>query len=425
MPKAETPTLFAAAPLPVAKLGETETLACLRLIRTENVGPVTFRDLINHYGGAANALQALPDIARRAGSRRAMRVFPIGAAEAELNAASRVGARPVFTIEPGYPAALAAIDAPPPLIYVKGDSNVLQRPAVGIVGSRQCSAAGAKVAALFAQRLGAAGFVVASGLARGIDGAAHHAALATGTIAVLAGGIDILYPPEHDALYQSIAERGCLISERPPGFRPRGQDFPRRNRIISGISLGVVIVEAAARSGTLVTARYAGEQGRDVFAVPGHPLDPRAEGTNKLIKQGATLVTSADDVIEALLPLSGLGESGLTLPWSPVSEPTNAGWIVSRPETEPGNTHYPVRAHTGSATSINIGDVELGAVLQSLGPAPVDVDAIQTATGLPARAVQIAIMELDIAGHIARPGPGLIARKDIGTKQDISADIGD
>ena len=296
------------------------------------------------------------------------------------------------------------------MIYIKGQTNILLKPAVAIVGSRQCSAAGAKVAALFAHGLGAAGFAVASGLARGIDGAAHQAALATGTIAVLAGGIDVLYPPEHEALYQSIAERGCLVSERPPGFRPRGQDFPRRNRIISGVSLGVVIVEAAARSGTLVTARYAGEQGRDVFAVPGHPLDPRAEGTNKLIKSGATLVTSADDVIEALEPLSGLKEGALPLRWQPVAGP------VAELATGNGVDHGgdgdadPTRA----ARSIGSGEADLVAVLQSLGPAPIDANAIQSATGLSARAVQIALMELDIAGHIARPGPGLVARKEPG-----------
>lgn len=409
MPKADGPTLFATAPLPVAKLADAEVLACLRLIRTDNVGPVTFRELINHYGGATRALEALPDIVLRAGSRRPMRVFPVDAAEAELDAARQAGSHPVFTIEPGYPSALAAIDAPPPLIYVKGRVDLLQRPSVAIVGSRQCSAAGTKVAAMFAQQLGAAGFTVTSGLARGIDGAAHTAALASGTIAVLAGGVDVLYPPEHALLYESIAARGCLISERPPGFRPRGQDFPRRNRIISGIALGVVIVEAAARSGTLVTARYAAEQGRDVFAVPGHPLDPRAEGTNNLIKKGATLVTSADDVIEALEPLSGLNEGAVSLRWRPVADPPAAFQIATDP-----NTH--LRAASGGTQ--DVGEGELQSVLQALGPAPVDVDAIQLSTGLPARSVQIALMELDIAGHIARPGPGLLARKDIGPEVD-------
>lgn len=417
MPKAETPSLFAAAPLPVAKLAHAEVLACLRLIRTENVGPVAFRELINTYGGAARAINALPDIARRAGSRRQIRVFPADAAEAELEAAARAGSEPVFTIEPGYPAALAAIEAPPPLIYIKGQRSVLQMPSVAIVGSRQCSAAGAKVAALFAQGLGTAGFVVASGLARGIDGAAHRAALATGTIAVLAGGIDVLYPPEHDALYQAIAERGCLISERPPGFRPRGQDFPRRNRIISGVSLGVIVVEAAARSGTLVTARYANEQGRDVFAVPGHPLDPRAEGTNRLIKSGATLVTSADDVIEALEPLLGLRETAAKLNWQQGTQ-----WSRSNdgePYSGDGAAQRTAEFERDVfERDVSVEQTDVQQVLQSLGPAPIDIDAILSATGLSARLVHIALMELDIAGHIARPGPGLIARKDVGPEFD-------
>lgn len=389
MPKPESPSLFTAAPLPIAKLAPPETLACLRLIRSENVGPVAFRALINRYGGAAEALKALPEITRRAGSKRPIRICPSDQAEAELAAAARAGAEPVFTIEPGYPAALAATDAPPPMLYIKGRSELLHRPAVAIVGSRSCSAAGAKLAGLFAHRLGEAGYVIASGLARGIDGAAHSAALASGTVAVLAGGIDHLYPPEHAALFERIGSEGCLITELPPGYKPRGQDFPRRNRIISGISLGVVIVEAAARSGTLVTARYAGEQGRDVFAVPGHPLDPRAEGTNRLLKNGATLVTEAEDVMRVLEPLSGLREGPASLRWMP------------RDPQPPADPNPP-----------DVGDPERSTVLQALGPAPVDLDAIQRATGLSTRAVQIALMELDLAGHITRPGTGLIARRD-------------
>ncbi|NOT73175.1 MAG: DNA-protecting protein DprA [Hyphomicrobium sp.] len=388
-PKAEQPTLFEPAPLPVAKFGDAETLACLRLIRSENVGPVAFRELINRYGGAQRALDALPEIAKRARSKRPVRVCPASDAQAELETAERIGARPVFTIEPGYPSALAAIDAPPPMLYVKGRIELLQRPAVAIVGSRMCSAAGSKLAAMFAHRLGEAGYLIVSGLARGIDGAAHRAALKSGTVAVLAGGLDIIYPPEHAELHAEIATDGCLVSEMPPGFKPRGQDFPRRNRIISGISLGVIIVEAAARSGTLVTARYAGEQGRDVFAVPGHPLDPRAEGTNKLIKSGATLVTDAEDVMRVLEPVSGLREGPAHLRWQP-REPAPA---ADQPP--------PI-----------VGDDERGLVLAVLGPAPVDLDAIQRATGLSTRAVQIALMELDLAGHITRPGTGLIARRD-------------
>jgi len=291
--------LFAGAPLPVAPLDDAQRLACLRLIRSENVGPVTFRALINHFGGAQAALEALPEVARQGGRRRPVRICPRDVAEAELAVAATAGAVPLFTIEPGYPTLLAHVDVPPPLLYVKGRVDLLNRQTIGIVGSRDASAAGHKIARDLARGLGEAGWVVASGLARGIDAAAHLAALATGTVAVLAGGIDVVYPPEHADLQARIGAEGCLVCEQPPGFSPRGQDFPRRNRIISGISSGVVVVEAAKRSGTLITARFAGEQGRDVFAVPGHPLDPRAEGTNQLIKDGAILVTDVEDILRA------------------------------------------------------------------------------------------------------------------------------
>jgi DNA processing protein len=316
VPKPDPDTLFKAAPLPIATLGDDERLACLRLIRSENVGPVTFRQLINHYGGAARALDALPELSSRAGKKRPIRICSKDVARAELASAQKAGAEPVFTIEPGYPKYLAAVDAPPPLLYVRGRLDLASRPSVAMVGSRLSSAAGVKLARLFAHEIGRAGYVIVSGLARGIDGAAHDASLETGTIAVLAGGIDVIYPPEHAALYDRIAHEGCVLTEQPPGFVARAQDFPRRNRIISGASLAVVIVEAAARSGTLVTARFASEQGREVFAIPGHPLDPRAEGTNRLIKNGATLVTEPHDVLEQLRPMSGLSDSGgrLTLP---------------------------------------------------------------------------------------------------------------
>lgn len=268
MPKPDPSLPFTPAPLPVSPLDDGERLACLRLIRSAHVGPATFRELINHCGGARQALAALPALMRRAG-RNAVRICPEGEAEAELAAAHKAGARPVFTIEPGYPAALAAIDAPPPLLYVKGLSEILNRPALAIVGSRHASAAGLKLARQFARELSAAGLVIVSGLARGIDGAAHEASLEGGTVAVLAGGVDIVYPPEHAALQARIGESGCLLTEQPPGFVPRAKDFPRRNRLISGVSHGVLVIEAAHRSGTLVTARFAGEQGREVFAVPG------------------------------------------------------------------------------------------------------------------------------------------------------------
>ncbi len=385
MPRREPPSLFTPAPLPTAKLGGAEQLACLRLIRSENVGPVTFRQLINTFGGAAKALEALPELSRRGGGRRAIRICPKGDAEDELARAKKIGAEPVFTIEPGYPGALAALDTPPPLLYIKGRAELLNRPALAIVGSRESSAAGAKLARLFAHAIGEAGYVIVSGLARGIDGAAHEAALKSGTVAVLAGGIDNIYPPEHEKLQARISVEGCLVSEQPPGFNPRGQDFPRRNRIVSGMSLGVVIVEAAARSGTLVTARFAGEQGREVFAVPGHPLDPRAEGTNRLIKNGATLVTEPADILDALRPLSGLSEMA-----APIAAP-EAVFVAAGPAMP------------------DVGDGERKQILAALGPAPTDLDAIIRATGLSIRSVQIGLMELELAGRLSRPGPGLIA----------------
>ena len=378
--------LFTRPPLPVAPLDEASRLACLRLIRSQNVGPVTFRELINHYGGAEAALDAMPEIARRSGRGRPIALFARDLALRELEAATKAGAAPIFTIEPGYPAALAEVVNPPPLLYVKGDAALLARQMVAIVGSRQASAAGIKLTGQFASVLGQAGFIIASGLARGIDGAAHETAMDTGTVAVLAGGIDIIYPPEHAQLYRRISEYGCLITEMPPGYTPRAQDFPRRNRIISGVALGVVIIEAAKRSGTLVTARFAGEQGREVFAVPGHPLDPRAEGTNQLLKNGATLVTTPADVIEILGPISGRTRVRAAEPAS--------DFIPAPPAPRP-----PARLDDG----------DLALIIEALGPHPIDIDAIIRATRMPIRAVQIALMELDLTGRIERHGSQLVS----------------
>lgn len=381
-------TRLTPAPLPQAPLDAAQRLACLRLIRSDNVGPVTFRELINHFGGAEPALAALPELSRR-GGRQAIRICPAAEAEAELEAADRIGARPLFTIEPGYPPALAAVEAPPPLLYVKGDTGHLTRPIVAIVGARNASAAGQKLARMFAARIGGAGFVIASGLARGIDRAAHEAALDTGTIAVLAGGLDNIYPPEHAELQRQIGVRGCLVSENAPGFAPRAQDFPRRNRIISGIALGVLIVEAARRSGTLITARTAAEQGREVFAVPGHPLDPRAEGTNRLLKTGATIATEPDDVIDTLAPM---------LREVPAAEPRS----VEEPVAAAGDGPMPDRLP-------EIGAQDRARLLAALGPAPVDIDELARATGLPVRAMQIALIELALAGRIERHGHQLVS----------------
>lgn len=387
MPKADQIPLFANAPLPQAVLDDTQRLACLRLIRSEQVGPVTFRELINQFGGAEVALGVLPELARRGGVRRAVRVCPRDVAEAELAAAAKAGATPLFTIEPGYPAALAHVDAPPPMLYVKGRAELLARPAVGIVGSRNASAAGQRFARQIAAALGAEGLAIVSGLARGIDAAAHEASLATGTVAVVAGGIDIVYPPEHDGLQARIGTEGCLVTEQPPGFVPRAQDFPRRNRIISGTSLGVLIVEAARRSGSLITARTAGEQGREVMAVPGHPLDPRAEGTNQLLRDGATLVTRASDVMEALA--------------SVLKAPAIDGQAEFRDGPEKISSSVP--------KSIAIGDDARAAVLAALGPAPVSVDEVSRVAHLDVRSVRIALLELALAGRIEQHGSQLVS----------------
>jgi DNA processing protein len=386
-PKPEPPpegrTRLTPAPLPQAPLDDAQRLACLRLIRSDNVGPVTFRELINHFGGAEAALATLPELSRR-GGRQSIRICPRDQAEAELAAAARIGAAPLFTIEPGYPPALAALDAPPPLLYVKGNTALLTRPVFAIVGARDASAAGQKLARTFAARVGAAGCVIASGLARGIDRAAHEAALATGTIAVLAGGIDNVYPPEHAELQRRIGEVGCLLSENAPGFVPRAQDFPRRNRIVSGVALAVLIVEAARRSGTLITARTAAEQGREVFAVPGHPLDPRAEGTNRLIKNGATMATEPEDVLAILQSM--LHEPAAAHPLPP-----------ALPADTPLQPVPQIRAEVRER------------LLAALGPAPVDIDELARATGLAVRVLQVALIELALAGRIVRHGHQLVS----------------
>ena len=282
---------------------DDERVARLRLIRSENVGPITFRRLIERFGSAADALEALPEMSRRGGRLRAIKVASQGAAMGEIEAISALGATLVAHGEPDYPERLAAIEDAPPILIVRGFLHLLPRPGVAMVGARNASLNGRRFAEELARDLGEAGFVIVSGLARGIDGAAHQGGLDTGTIGVMAGGIDIVYPREHQNLYDEIAARGVLVSELPPGTQPQARHFPRRNRIISGLTLGTVVVEAVVRSGTLITARLAAEQGREVFAVPGSPRDPRSHGPNHLIKNGATLVEKADDVTEVLTPM--------------------------------------------------------------------------------------------------------------------------
>ncbi|WP_018181254.1 DNA-processing protein DprA [Kaistia granuli] len=358
------------------RLADDELLAWLRLIRSENVGPVTFRGLIDHFGSATEAIAGLPDLAARSGRR--VRVAGAGEAERELAALARAGGRFLAVPEPDYPAWLREIDAAPPLVAIRGDPAILSRPAIAIVGARNASIAGRRMAALLARDLGEAGHVIVSGLARGIDAAAHEAALASGTVAVFAGGLDRLYPPENAALADRIlASGGVHLSEMPLGWEPRARDFPRRNRLVSGIAAGVVVVEAAERSGSLITARLAGEQGRVVFAVPGSPLDPRAAGANRLIKQGAHLVTGAADILEIVAPM-------LT------REPLAAVWRGGGPDA------------AGLAERADPGDRDRDLLIEGLGPVPTEIDALIRGTGLAAGVVQVLLLELDLAGRIER-----------------------
>jgi DNA processing protein len=361
---------------PGIRLGDDQRLAWLRLIRSENIGPVTFRELINHFGSGIAAIEAVPALAERGGRR--LRLCPVEDAERELDGLARLGARLIAMGEPDYPIWLRHIPDAPPLIAVRGDPACLSRPAVAIVGSRNASVAGRKFAAQIAAGLGSDDYVVASGLARGIDAAAHQAALATGTVAVLAGGLDQLYPPENAELAEQIVEAGgAHISEMPFGWAPRGRDFPRRNRIISGVALGVVVIEAATRSGSLITARRAADQGRLVFAVPGSPLDPRAVGSNRLIKDGAHIVTELEDITAELRPMLK----------RPVEPPPD---IAEPPEEPPA--------------AADIEDADRAAILSGLGPTPVEIDEIIRFTGLRPAMVHLVLLELALAGRLERHG---------------------
>ena len=374
--------------MPQRRLSDAQRLAWLHLIRTENVGPVTFRELINSFGGAAFALKQLPGLSRRGGRSRPIKVCSVGDAEKELRSAEKAGAQLVALGEPGYPPALAAIQAPPPLLYVKGCLEHLERPIIAIVGARNGSAVGQKMTGMLASDLGQQGFVVASGLARGIDRAAHMAALEYGTAAVVAGGVNVVYPPEHEDLQAEIASRGCLISERPPNFKPRGQDFPRRNRIIAGMALGTIVVEAATRSGSLITARFASEFGRDVFAVPGHPLDPRAAGTNRLLKQGATIITHAEDAATQLAPL--LAPSGDLF----------SGWIERNAPADTAIDETDVEPHLPAPTTS-----DRTRTIAALGPTPIGIDEFSRLVEIEIPALQVILLELDLAGKLLRhPG---------------------
>jgi len=363
------------------RLTDEQRIDWLRLIRSENVGPRTFRALLNHFGGARAAIEALPGLARRGGGGSAPKIYSRPEAEREIEAARRLGVTYAAAGEADYPTRLQMIDDAPPLIAIRGHAGVLSMPMVAIVGSRNASAAGVKITQRLTQGLCEAGFAIVSGLARGIDAAAHRSSLATGTIAVLAGGQDKVYPPEHVELLDALLPNGLAVSEMPLGWEPRGRDFPRRNRLISGLSLGVVIVEAAKRSGSLITARLANEQGREVFAVPGSPLDPRAEGTNGLIKQGATPVTETADIVAVLQPIMGLA-----LPAREAEEQDGE----SMPTAEPAPD-------------------ERSRVVGLLSPTAVLIDDLVRMSGTSPRIVRMVLLELEIAGRLERHGGGLVS----------------
>jgi len=365
-----------------SRLTHKEKLARLRLIRSENVGPITFRQLLQRFPSAVEAVEALPELARRGGARRSLRVASLAEAEAEWERTAAAGADFLFMGDAAYPPALAAAEGAPPVLILRGHAHLLARPMLGIVGARNASALGLRFAERISRDLGSAGMVIASGLARGIDTAAHRGSMASGTVAVMAGGIDIIYPPENADLFEEIAASGVVITEMPIGTQPKAQHFPRRNRIVSGLSLGVLVVEAAPKSGSLITARLAAEQGREVFAVPGSPLDPRAQGANGLIRNGATLVESARDVMEVLRPLMD----------RPFEEP-------DRPMTGGNNLHI------DGAELLKAREI----VRAMLGPSPVEIDEVVRRSELTVAVVSTILLEFELAGLLDRQPGGRVA----------------
>lgn len=358
-------------------LSQAEAFARIRLLRSPNVGPVSYRQLLHRFGTAEAALAALPDLVRRGGA--GYQPASEDRIAKEIQAVRAAGARYLFHDSPDYPPLLAELEGAPPILTCRGDAALAQRPCVAIVGARNASAAAVKLARMFAGELAEAGYVVVSGLARGIDGAAHQAALAGGTIGVIASGIEIAYPPEHADLQEAVATQGLLLAEQPPGTEPLARHFPSRNRIIAGIAAGTLIVEAAPKSGSLITARLAGEAGREVMAVPGSPLDSRSQGCNQLIRDGATLVQRTDDVIELLTGFQGQPRS--------VLRETMPGW-----ELAPEDAGHPA---------------DIAALLTT---APVPVDELVRQSGSSAGSVQLALLELELAGSLVRHAGGRVSR---------------
>jgi DNA processing protein len=377
---------------------EDDDLSWLRLIRSRRVGPATFRRLTAEHGSARAALAALPAIARAAGVADYAPCTEADA-RAELAAGRAAGAFLLRADDPCYPARLSDLPDAPPVLWCMGDPALLSRPMVALVGARNASSIGLRMARRLAEGLGAAGAVVVSGLARGIDAAAHAAALGPGTVAVMAGGVDAVYPPENADLAAAIAAQGLRLSERPPGAEARARDFPARNRIVAGLALGVVVVEAAARSGSLLTARDALDLGREVMAVPGHPVDPRAGGCNQLIREGATLVRDAEDVLAVL---------GARLADGQGLKPVTEGRQRSGPAADPNRLPHLSRK-TPEAARPSEGTLA-GAILARLGMTPIAEDQLIRDLALPARDVAPEVVALELAGVIRRGAGGMIAR---------------
>lgn len=366
-------------------LERTEKLAWLRLARTPQVGPATFANMIARFGTAARAVEEAPRLAERGGAKNFV-LPPKEDAARELDLLEAIGGRMIASCEAEFPKGLAALSPPPPVISVFGQVHLLQKEMIAVVGARNASALARKFAWSLSRELSEAGLIVVSGLARGIDSSAHEAALDGGTIAVVAGGVDIVYPPENENLYRAIADRGIVLSEMRLGEAPQARHFPRRNRLISGLSRGVVVVEAAEQSGSLITANYALEQNREVFAVPGSPLDPRARGANRLIREGATLTESAEDVLAVLRPIIG---HGFGEPDSPPFAP-NGGLDVEAEADQ-------IRAR----------------IEEALGVAPVEIDELIRQTGAPAGAVLTVLLELELAGRCRRQPGNRVGWADI------------
>lgn len=374
---------FSSTHPPLPPTTEEDRYAWLRLLRSRRVGITTFYRLLAEHGTAQNALAALPEVARSAGVE-GYEICPAGVIDAEIKAAKAAKARLLCLGEQGYPASLSDIADAPPLLWAIGDTAWLHRPTIALVGARNASSLGIRMARSLARELGAQGYTVVSGLARGVDAAAHMAALEQGTIAVMAGGVDVIYPAENSALANDIAARGLRLSERPMGFTPQARDFPRRNRIISGLAQAVVVVEAASRSGSLITARDALDQGRDVMAVPGHPFDARAAGCNQLIRDGALLVRNAKDVLAAL-PAS---------PVQPAEIAPPAEFPPPPPETR--TFQETVALHQQ--------------ILSRLGPSPVAEDQLIRDLDAPAHTVSPVLVDLELDGKILRQAGGLLSR---------------